>query len=334
MKKCICILMAMSVLLSCGCKKKKTWDFEDDQTINNIEDFEDYLESELKADKKNNANYTQEDFQKGFYSTSFIIDALTSNNAFTFFILNRAPEDQLSDYINYVKIESETKNMSQTEPGSQRIRDSYDVLTASYSVFEVKENAVEYFKKRCQRIETSMRSSCDQLEFLYEFANSNYRPWYAELYQIYSTDATPLTDLDESLYYFDEDDAKGYICFNIDISAFSIPDDAQNNPDALITRQLYNVSVTMKLRENTVITACSYQLVNSSRDSSRDFVKNPIPDDQRFSDLCRELGLADPVDIEIDKDLQIQFGGFVNVPCEPASVIKTKKKRLAPPDEI
>ena len=180
MKKLLCICMVFAVVLSCGCKKKsRRSQFDDDKTIENIEDFEGYLEKTLDADKKNQSNYVTEDFANGFYSTDFINDQMTSIGTNSFLLLNKTPEDQLSDYVNYVKVITDFTVRGQTLEGSDRLRSTYDILTSSYSVFEEKENAVNYFKKRCSQIETAMNSMADELELAYELADSNYRPWYA-----------------------------------------------------------------------------------------------------------------------------------------------------------
>lgn len=335
MKKAVAILLVVSVILCCGCKKKsKRSQFDDDKTIENIEDFEEYLEKKLDADKKNQSNYVTADFAKGFYSTDFINDQMTSIGTNSFLLLNKTPEDQLSDYVNYVKVNTDFTNKGETLEGSDRLRSTYDLLTSSYSNFEEKENAVEYFKKRCSQIETAMNSTADELELAYELADSNYRPWYAELYQVYSTNHIALSDLDESIYYFNEKDDYGYIRFNVDISTLEIPDLAKSDSSQPITRRLYNVSVVMVLDESSIITACSYSVINSNNDPSKDFAKNPIDDNDELIDLCANLGLPDPYETDLDSDTQIRFGGYLHIQSEPAYVIHGKKTRLSTPNDI
>ena len=335
MKKLICICMVFAVVLSCGCKKKsRRSQFDDDKTIENIEDFEGYLEKTLDADKKNQSNYVTEDFANGFYSTDFINDQMTSIGTNSFLLLNKTPEDQLSDYVNYVKVITDSTVRGQTLEGSDRLRSTYDILTSSYSVFEEKENAVNYFKKRCSQIETAMNSMADELELAYELADSNYRPWYAELYQVYNTDHITLGDLDESIYYFNEKDDYGYIRFNVDISTLEIPDLAKADSSQPITRKLYNASVVMVLDESSIITACSYSLINSANDPSKEFARNPIEDNDELIGLCANLGIPDPYETDLDDDLQIRFGGYLRIQGEPAYVIHGKKTRLSNPNDI
>ncbi len=335
MKKLICICMVFAVVLSCGCKKKsKRSQFDDDKTIESIEDFEGYLEKTLDANKKNQSNYVTEDFTNGFYSTDFINDQMTSIGTNSFLLLNKTPEDQLSDYVNYVKVFTDSTNKGETPDGSNRLRSTYDVLTSSYSVFEEKENAVNYFKKRCSQIETAMNSTSDELELAYELADSNYRPWYAELYQVYSTDHITLGDLDESIYYFNEKDDYGYIRFNVDISTLEIPDLAKADSSRPITRKLYNASVVMVLDESSIITVCSYSLITSANDPSKEFARNPIADDDDLIGLCANLGIPNPYETDLDDDLQIRFGGYLRIQSEPAYVIHGKKTRLSNPNDI
>ena len=335
MKKTVAILLVVSVVLCCGCKKKSMRSkYDDDKTIENIDDFEEYLEKTLDADKKNQSNYVTEDYANGFYSTDFINDSMTSIGTNSFLLLNKTPEDQLTDYVNYVRVNTDFTNKGETLDGSDRLRSTYDILTSSYSNFEVKENAVEYFKKRCSQIETAMNSTADELELAYELADSNYRPWYAELYQVYGTDHIALEDLDESIYYFNEKDDYGYIRFIVDISTLEIPDLAKSDSSQPITRRLYNASVVMVLDESSIITACSYSVVNSVNDPSKDFAKAPIEDNDDLIELCANLGLPDPYDTELSDDLEIRFGGYLRIQSEPAYVIHGKKTRLSTPNDI
>ena len=56
MKKTVAILLVVSVVLCCGCKKKsRRSKFDDDKTIENIEDFEEYLGKKLDADARGTA---------------------------------------------------------------------------------------------------------------------------------------------------------------------------------------------------------------------------------------------------------------------------------------
>ena len=335
MKKTVAILLVVSVVLCCGCKKKsRRSKFDDDKTIENIEDFEEYLGKKLDADKKNQSNYVSEDYAKGFYSTDFINDQMTSIGTNSFLLLNKTPEDQLSDYVTYVKVNTDFTNKGETLDGSDRLRSTYEILTSSYSNFEGKENAVNYFKKRCSQIETAMNSTADELELAYELADSNYRPWYAELYQVYATDHISLENLDENIYYFNEKDDYGYIRFNVDISTLEIPEIAKADSSQPITRKLYNASVVMVLDENSIITACSYSLVNSANDPSKDFAKSPLADDDDLIELCANLGIPNPYETDLSDDLQILFGGYLRIQSEPSYVIHGKKTRLSNPNDI
>ncbi|MBR5040596.1 MAG: hypothetical protein IKX68_05730 [Clostridiales bacterium] len=335
MKKTVAILLVVSVVLCCGCKKQsRRSKFDDDKTIENIEDFEEYLGKKLDADKKNQSNYVSEDYAKGFYSTDFINDQMTSIGTNSFLLLNKTPEDQLSDYVTYVKVNTDFTNKGETLDGSDRLRSTYEILTSSYSNFEEKENAVNYFKKRCSQIETAMNSTADELELAYELADSNYRPWYAELYQVYATDHISLENLDENIYYFNEKDDYGYIRFNVDISTLEIPEIAKADSSQPITRKLYNASVVMVLDENSIITACSYSLVNSANDPSKDFAKSPLADDDDLIELCANLGIPNPYETDLSDDLQILFGGYLRIQSEPSYVIHGKKTRLSNPNDI
>ena len=90
----------------------------------------------------------------------------------------------------------------------------------------------------------------------------------------------------------------------------------------------------MVLDESSIITACSYSLINSANDPSKEFARNPIADDDDLIGLCANLGIPDPYETDLDDDLQIRFGGYLRIQGEPAYVIHGKKTRLSNPNDI